>query len=72
MKSLAKLIHDDRGVSAIEYCVLLALVGVTLIISLQSVGFSLAGNFSNTEAGLAASSGAGGGDGDGDGGDDGR
>lgn len=50
---MRKLFRDKQGVSAIEYCVLMALVAVALIFALTSVGASLANAFGGAEAGFS-------------------
>jgi Flp pilus assembly pilin Flp len=69
MISWLRLLRDERGVSAIEYCVLVALVAVGLVIAVQLLGSNVSASY--TQAGDALSEASGGGDGsDSDGDDD--
>ena len=61
---MRKLLRNERGVSAIEYCVLAALLAVTLIFALSSVGARVASTFGAAGTNLSGSSGGNGGNGD--------
>lgn len=55
MGPIKRLLRDEQGVSAIEYCVLMAFVAVTLIFAFNSVSGGIASTFAEAEAGLAGS-----------------
>ncbi|CAJ0795026.1 hypothetical protein LMG7141_03032 [Ralstonia condita] len=56
MKTLAMLlqqfVHDDEGVTAIEYGLIAALIAVVIIASVQAVGTNLSTVFSNIASAL--------------------
>jgi pilus assembly protein Flp/PilA len=58
---VASFIRDERGVTAIEYALLAALVAVGMILALQFMGQSLASNFNEVASGLEGAGGGGGG-----------
>jgi|JI10StandDraft_1071094.scaffolds.fasta_scaffold307169_2 pilus assembly protein Flp/PilA len=58
---MANFIRDERGVTAIEYALLAALVAVGMILALQFMGQSLASNFNEVASGLEGAGGGGGG-----------
>lgn len=49
---LQQFIHDDEGVTAIEYGLIAALIAVVIIASVQLVGTNLSTVFSNIAAAL--------------------
>jgi len=66
-KLTKRLLRDEQGVSAIEYCVLIAMVAVTLIFALNTVGRGVATALGEAEAGLSGGEGGEHGDGENDG-----
>ena len=54
---MRKLLRNEQGVSAVEYCVLMALLAIALILALNSVGAHVANTFGAAETGLSGSSG---------------
>ncbi len=59
MRWFARLLSDDRGVSAIEYSLLAALIGLGLIASTQATGSKLGDGFGTVEAELEEAAGNG-------------
>lgn len=51
------LIRDEEAVTAVEYAVMLALIIVSLVITVSFVGFNTAFTFTQAAAGLEDSSG---------------
>ena len=47
MRRLAKLIHNSKGATAIEYGLIAALIAVAAIAALKSVGTKLGTTFNN-------------------------
>lgn len=45
MRDFKKLVGDERGATAIEYCLLLAMLAMVMLGVLNSLGFTLAGVF---------------------------
>ena len=45
MFSLKNLLRDARGATAIEYCLLMAMISMVLLAALNSLGFTLSGVF---------------------------
>lgn len=52
MSALRRLLRDQRGVSAIEYAFLAALIAMSIIISVGQVGSSLDEGLSEVESGF--------------------
>ena len=58
LEALVKqFLTDDRGVTAIEYALIAALVAVALILALQLMGSSLESNYNEVSSGLDGSRG---------------
>ncbi|MCA9068728.1 MAG: Flp family type IVb pilin [Planctomycetaceae bacterium] len=57
MKTLAGLLRDEEGATAVEYSVMLALIAITLVVSVSVVGFNTAFVFSEASASLEDPSG---------------
>lgn len=49
---LARLFHDERGATAIEYGLIVALIAIAMVVGLQSAGNSLSDTMSKVTAGL--------------------
>ena len=47
MKDVRKWFHDDQGVTAVEYAVMLALIIVVLISTINALGGTTLGYFAN-------------------------
>ena len=58
MQSVKRFIHDEEGVTAIEYGLLAALIAVAIIATVQGVGSSLNTTFSTVGAELDAANAA--------------
>ena len=54
MKSLRQFMHDDEGVTAMEYGLIAALVAVVIIVPVTNVGTNLALVFGRISTALAA------------------
>ena len=52
MKKLMRFLKDDEGVTAIEYGLIAALIAVTIIAIVTTVGGSLVGIFGEVDDGL--------------------
>ena len=52
MEMLSKLLKSRRGATAIEYGLIAALIAVTAITALRSVGSSLGSTFTNVSTGM--------------------
>jgi pilus assembly protein Flp/PilA len=52
MRKIIHLLHDERGATAIEYCLLLALLAMVMLGVLNSLGFTLAGVFDTISAAM--------------------
>jgi pilus assembly protein Flp/PilA len=52
MRTLFKLVRDDKGATAIEYGLIAALIAVAAIGALTSVGTKLSTTFNNASASL--------------------
>lgn len=59
MRGFARLASDERGVSAIEYSLLSALIGLGLIASAQQTGSKLGDGFDTVETQLEEADGKG-------------
>ncbi|HEC14718.1 MAG TPA: Flp family type IVb pilin, partial [Rhodospirillales bacterium] len=55
---LRRLARDIKGVSAIEYAVILSGVAVTIVISLPLIGTDISNVFGSVKDGLSATSGS--------------
>ncbi len=53
---MKQFLSDDRGVTAIEYALIAALVAVALILALQMLGGSLESNYNEVASGLDGAS----------------
>tara|TARA_B100000678_G_scaffold69020_1_gene56630 strand:- start:478 stop:729 length:252 start_codon:yes stop_codon:yes gene_type:complete len=53
-----KLLHDQAGASAIEYAVIMALIAVTLVGALSSLGTETSNSYSAAAAGMESSAAA--------------
>ena len=47
MSNIYKLIRDSKGATAIEYCLIAALIAVAAIAAMQGVGTKLGTTFNN-------------------------
>ena len=45
MRPIKSLLRDRRGATAIEYCLLMAMIAMVLLSALNSLGFTLSGVF---------------------------
>ncbi len=52
MKTLKKFVKCESGATAIEYGLIAALIGVSIVTIVQSVGTEVKGTFEGVEAGL--------------------
>ncbi len=55
---LRRLIRDIKGVSAIEYAVIMSGVAVTIVISLPLIGTDISNVFGSVKDGLSATAGS--------------
>lgn len=55
MRILIKLLRDETGVSAIEYCFLAAFVSVTLMFAIATLGTNLGASFNDVAASISGS-----------------
>jgi pilus assembly protein Flp/PilA len=70
MNSWLRVLRDEKGVSAIEYCVLAAIIAVSLVGALQMIGGNVSAPMSKAGEAMSEAEAGGGGsgsDGDGDG-----
>ncbi len=51
---LKRFLGNEDGATAIEYGLIAALIGVAIIVAVQTVGSSLQGTFGSVSAGLTA------------------
>ena len=63
LRSIARIVSDESGATAIEYGLIAALVSVVAIGTLRVVGTNLTTTFGNVRDGLAPAAGGGGGGG---------
>jgi pilus assembly protein Flp/PilA len=52
MFNLKQLLKDTRGATAIEYCLLMAMISMVMLGVLNSLGFTLAGVFTTISTAL--------------------
>ena len=45
MSAIKSLLRDRRGATAIEYCLLMAMIAMVMLAALNSLGFTLSGVF---------------------------
>lgn len=50
MTLIRKLVHSRRAASAVEYALLVALIGVSLLAATMRLGSSVSNTFNNAEA----------------------
>ena len=50
---LAGLFHDERGATAIEYGLIVALIAIAMVVGLQLTGINLAGVFTTATTAMA-------------------
>lgn len=55
MRWIARLLRDERGVTAVEYGLILMLIVIGLVTALQGIGDQLVTSFNTTSSGLASS-----------------
>ncbi len=53
MRNPKNLLRDERGATAIEYCLLLALLAMVMLGVLNSLGFTLASVFTTISAAMS-------------------
>lgn len=53
MKLLGKIIHDERGATAIEYGLIAALIAVAAIAAMQGLGTQLKKTFNTTSSAMS-------------------
>jgi pilus assembly protein Flp/PilA len=53
MKTLAKFVKCESGATAIEYGLIAALIGVSIIAVVTSVGTEIQGTFTDVQTGLS-------------------
>jgi len=53
VRKLKKLLRDERGATAIEYCLLLALLAMVMLGVLNSLGLTLASVFTTISAAMS-------------------
>ncbi len=58
-KLLQKLHRDEKGVTALEYGLLAALIAAVIIVSVQSLGQTIDTTFSNIDSAMSAINGGG-------------
>ena len=52
MKMIAKMIKNDDGATAIEYCIIAALIAVAAIAGMTTLGGRIGGGFNNVAGNL--------------------
>lgn len=55
MKTLFRLVRDQKGATAIEYGLIAALIAVAAIVALQGVGTTLNSTFTNVSTAMSGS-----------------
>jgi pilus assembly protein Flp/PilA len=55
MSALQTFVRDDRGATAIEYALIIALIAIVIIGAVTSVGPSVAGSLTRANSGFTAS-----------------
>ena len=55
MRSLYRLLDDERGASAIEYALIAALIAVVAAVAFMNLGNEVQSSYSSTQAKVAAS-----------------
>ena len=58
MTLLAKLFHDERGATAIEYGLIAALIAVAAIAAMQGLGNELKSTFNSTSSAMSGANAA--------------
>jgi pilus assembly protein Flp/PilA len=51
-KSLAKFPRDERGATAIEYCLIASFIALAIVVSVQSIGPTLNAKFTSVNSSL--------------------
>ena len=57
MKNLARFLRDDRGVSAIEYALIAALIAIVIIVAVTFVGNEASKTYSSVASALHSATG---------------
>lgn len=52
VRFILKLLHDNRGVSTIEYCLLASLIGLGIVTGVQETGKKVAGGLEDAQVAM--------------------
>jgi len=58
-KLMKKFVRDEKGVTALEYGLLAALIAAVIIVSVQGLGQTIDATFSNIDSAMSAINGGG-------------